>query len=1024
MKNYNFLNHLILRSPQYSYNQYSIEKVEKILKDVHFQIAIYLASPQLYNIIASKTLEYKSLSFKEQLSIKRYYNRMSFRPTPFGSFSSFTLASWGLDEPIRLDEQNAKLHLNIDQEIVIHLAEKLIGNELENNAFICNPTLYKSGREFRFIKTNFAEKKKKILFDLESYEYNILTSPLIIFCSNSFRPGTEIMAFMTKISGCDQETAKDYLHFLIDAQIIIPYAATNIIGEDYLNRLLNLNYTEIDIRPFQQALSEIYEQLNIIPFPAISHLVKLSGQLAGLFSSYQKEKANQFFYAGLERKVTAGSLNINYQKQITDGLKALGVLSQPAQPLMLQQFIQDFKSRYDRQKIPLLQAIDPETGIGYGPDITPPSETELLRQVNFSETQKSSIMLEWSTVHQLLLKKWNNNQHSSDPILLNEADLLSIPTSQTLRSPPTLSVLFRVLDNVIFLETVGGVSATALIGRFTAWNKDVHNLSQQLASFEQLANPEVFFADIGQLSDTHADNINRRKHSYEYEIPINSVSTLPFDHQIPPSDLWVSVIGDELILESKLRQKVIIPRLSSAYNYSRNHLALFRILCDLQYQGLQGNYSFDLEQFFPGMPQYPRVVFKQTILCPAIWHLSQQDLKELKSVVTNDVLNRFKLLKEKLKLPSVVALSKFDQQMVFNTDNEEEVLFLIDCLKSMDQAALQEYFLPAQPTATTSDGNPLVSQFIAFLYKDEAIYPGNPTTDIIAKTKVKQEYILGSKWLYLKLYCNTATANDLLAKKLLPLLKKFDNEGLLSWFFIRYRDSGYHIRLRLKVKENVIGPVLILLKKRLEGSVHYHLIREYQADTYRREMERYGADVIDLVEGFFHGSSELVIRYIKISRLKSFKNSYHSLALVSVTYLLNGFLPDINIRITFLEQMVQTFYSEFSNDKSLKIELDQKYREIKKEIAGLLPHQEYYEKLKLMRWSDIFELKTNAILNVASGFTAKRKNQLLADLIHMHLNRIFIDRQRNQELIIYYCLYKYQGSVKAIADKSQLKFTS
>jgi hypothetical protein len=70
-----------------------------------------------------------------------------------------------------------------------------------------------------------------------------------------------------------------------------------------------------------------------------------------------------------------------------------------------------------------------------------------------------------------------------------------------------------------------------------------------------------------------------------------------------------------------------------------------------------------------------------------------------------------------------------------------------------------------------------------------------------------------------------------------------------------------------------------------------------------------------------------------------------------------------------------------------------------------------------MRWSDIFELKTNAILNVAAGFTVKRKNQLLADLIHMHLNRIFIDRQRNQELIIYYCLYKYQVSVKAIADK-------
>jgi thiopeptide-type bacteriocin biosynthesis protein len=331
---------------------------------------------------------------------------------------------------------------------------------------------------------------------------------------------------------------------------------------------------------------------------------------------------------------------------------------------------------------------------------------------------------------------------------------------------------------------------------------------------------------------------------------------------------------------------------------------------------------------------------------------------------------------------------------------------------------LQEHFLPEQPIITTNGGKPLVNQFIAFLHKDETTYQGNRTSDIITKTNVKEEYILGSKWLYLKLYCNPSIANDLLVKKLFPLLQKFDNGKLLSWFFIRYRDSGYHIRLRLKVKEEFIGPVLILLKKRLEGSVHYHLIREYQADTYRREMERYGPDIINLVEGFFYGSSELIIRYVKITRLKSFSNTYHSLAFVSVVHLLNSFLPDLNIQINFLEQIVQTFYSEFSSDKTLKIELDQKYREIKKEIAELLNNKVYYEKLNLGRWSDMFAFKLQEVLNATVNFTPKRKNQLLADLIHMHLNRLFVDRQRNQELIIYYCIFKYQVSMKAMSKKS------
>ena len=98
--------------------------------------------------------------------------------------------------------------------------------------------------------------------------------------------------------------------------------------------------------------------------------------------------------------------------------------------------------------------------------------------------------------------------------------------------------------------------------------------------------------------------------------------------------------------------------------------------------------------------------------------------------------------------------------------------------------------------------------------------------------------------------------------------------------------------------------------------------------------------------------------------------------------------------------------------------MDLKYRELKNEIKGLLNGQGYYEILKLSEWSRLFEEKTVHVLKATSGFTSKRKTQLLADLIHMHLNRLFIDRQRNQELIIYYCLYKHQISVKAVANKA------
>jgi len=305
------------------------------------------------------------------------------------------------------------------------------------------------------------------------------------------------------------------------------------------------------------------------------------------------------------------------------------------------------------------------------------------------------------------------------------------------------------------------------------------------------------------------------------------------------------------------------------------------------------------------------------------------------------------------------------------------------------------------------------------LYTEEEVYSGHRQPGQVMSSKVKQEYIIGSRWLYLKLYCNPSVSNALLAKKLLPLLDQFDRTELDSWFFIRYRDEGYHIRLRLKVREIFIGQLLTRLKKRLHDHVHIHLIREYQADTYRRELERYGADIIGSVEGFFHASSELIVRYIKVSVKKAAKYSYHSIAFVSVAHLIDSFLPLPDDQLAFLEQMVHTFYSEFSDDKSLKIDLDKKYREIKTEIKELLNDNAYYEKQKLGNWSDLFISKIKELLKSAKHFSHKRKTQLLADLIHMHLNRLFVDQQRNHELIVYYCLHKHQLSAKAIADKSR-----
>ncbi|MGF7079737.1 thiopeptide-type bacteriocin biosynthesis protein [Mucilaginibacter sp. UYCu711] len=1013
--NYIFLDRAILRNPSLSFKQFDLSNLPKIAANNHFRLALYLASPQFHDVLDTKN--YESLSSKELLTLKKYFNRMCFRPTPFGAFSSFTLVPWGTNDLIRLQEKNNhKLHLNFDQQINIQISNDLTAIEAESIGYVINPTLYKISRELRFVKTSYNETDAKVSYNLESYQHNFIIEGLIKFLGNGYKAAKLIIDFMSNISGSDQPTAEDYFHFLVNAQVLVPDIGLNIIGDDYLDRLRSC----IELKPLfdRKSFFNIKDQLSALQHPTVKRLKKISEQIKYDAVNAGKQSFRNTFYTGLERGVADGSLNLRHQQSIREALDVLVKLVPETQPSSLEQFISEFKRTYDKGKVPLLKALDPETGIGYGQTTHTDYESDLLKKVKFKEQKPNQDRITWSRNQQFLLQRWLSMASGSNVIELTKVDMAEMADDRTLSTPPSLSVIFRVAQDQIFIESAGGATATALAGRFGFWSEDIRDATRQIAVAEQIANPHVVFADIGHLSDGHTDNINRRPSIYYYEIVTNAVSGLPFERQIPVADLLLSIVNDQVVvLESARLKKIIVPRLPSAYNYNLNDLAVFKFLGDMQFQGIRSNFTLDLEVLFPGMESYPRVIYGNTILSAAKWNLGKNERQRLSAVPFDLALKEFKGLRERLKLPDVIGLSNGDQQLVFNLNKSEEVRFLLDNLKNTKHITLHEVFLPEKGPVYSAPQRPLINQFIALLYQDKQIYQAINKTDKKKRTATKKDYIIGSKWLYLKLYCHPGMANDLLCRVIMPILNHFGADVLKSWFFVRYRDSAYHVRLRIQIEGDILKEILVRLKAKLEGKVKYNLIREYQADTYRREVERYGADIIKFMEDFFYADSALVIHYIKRSTLKSFPYPYHSLAFKSVFYLTNAFFPDINERFSFLETMTDIFYKEFAGDKTLKIDLDQKYRELKQKINQLLNDPRFYRRTNLESYQQNFDTQAQAIVIYANKFSLERKRQLLADMIHMHLNRIFIDRQRNQELIVYYCVYKYSLSLKAIVAK-------
>src|SRR5262249_735709 len=112
----------------------------------------------------------------------------------------------------------------------------------------------------------------------------------------------------------------------------------------------------------------------------------------------------------------------------------------------------------------------------------------------------------------------------------------------------------------------------------------------------------------------------------------------------------------------------------------------------------------------------------------------------------------------------------------------------------------------------------------------------------------------GSEWLYAKLYLGTAIADAVLLEVVAPLIERLRDIGLLRrWFFIRYGDPDWHVRLRVQgERARLVSEAIPMLHEAAAPFLHDGRVRRMQLDTYEREVERYGGpDGIELAEALF-----------------------------------------------------------------------------------------------------------------------------------------------------------------------------
>jgi thiopeptide-type bacteriocin biosynthesis protein len=966
-EDYSFLSSLVLRAPFYSPDIYSAELLPKILGEQIFRNALLLASPDLYRAIAKKGFCFNELTDKERLTLFKYYNRMSFRPTPFGAFASVSAVDWSADSQIRLG--SPVLHLLPSLEAKIHERAGTTGGQ---TMLIANPTLYKFGQTWRYVRSQ-TNPSGKLEFSLQAIAAAPLHDHLFDLVRSKAKNGADLVAGIMEFTGCSAQDAAAYTAFLAGEQVLLADDIPGLIEPTSIGKL-SMTTDEKVAQPLQPGPAENTGKRSFAPY-----------------------------YTGMSREPQSGGVDPKVQDQLRAVLDMLARIVPQGRLRALEDFKDAFKSRFDREKVPLLIALDPDAGISYGNLHTKATEDLLLGGLQFSGEDQAEASLEWTAVNRLFLRIWLQDQRRSlhDPVDIRDEDLNTLPAKNIEGSlPPSLAVLFTRADGRLIMENVGGATATALVGRFSVFDEKICLLAREISAAEAAANPDVLFAEIHQRSNNHVDNINRRVQLYDHIIPLNVFTHAHETGHILPGDLLVSVRGEQVILESLSLGRRVIPRLPTAYNFQHNELAIFRFLCELQYQGLQPDLTFDPERLFPGLSFYPRFSYRNCIISLAKWHFSKEQVSHLLSKPFS--LGRLHLFRQDHGLPRHISLTQGDQQLVFDLANDREALFFLEIIRELENILIREYLFPDR-ALTAGKNLRHAGQYIALLQKKQPVYPGLQPELLVGAT-TERRFMPGGEWLNISLYCTTRSADQVLLNVLSPVL----DDGPTNkhpWFFIRYHDPRPHLRIRVKTTPEGNGPLLAALKEQLSLGKRHDLVSDFKTETYCRELERYSPEMISRVEELFCAGTAVYLDMLTDRELIKEKEFF---PFAIVYAMINHFLRPGPAVANYLHWVKEHFLKELKAEKPLKRDLDHKYREISKELKRTLDKNAE----QLMKEGSLpsFLAEVERLSRATESWTTAKREEFLSDLIHMQVNRMFTASQRQNEAVIYYCLHKYERS--------------
>ncbi len=671
----------------------------------------------------------------------------------------------------------------------------------------------------------------------------------------------------------------------------------------------------------------------------------------------------------------------------------------------LRDFRAAFVARYGTREERLIDVLDEEAGIGFEHSDSPAANpAPLLAGLRFPSPSPESAR--FTTWHAHLLQRLGAAGairelclDEDDVAAMTQPDRLPLPDAVQVRA--TLAAASAAAldagDFVLYLLGVSGPSGVNLLGRFCHGDPRLTAAVRRHLRSEENQHPEALFAEIVHLPEGRLANLLSRPTLRDYEIPFLGRSGLPPERRIAVDDLMISIENDRVRLRSSRLDREVVPRLTTAHNFAtRKSIGLYRFLCALQHQGL-ATPTFHWGPLAHA-PMLPRVRHGRVILSLARWRL---DARQLASIDSGDASARFaavQQLRRTLGLPRRVSLVESDLVLPADLDNALSVESLAHLIRKRTFAVLVETF-PAREELCVSDPAGRFTHEIVLplhLSPPPAAPPPRP-----GRATLRRRFAPGSEWLSLKIY-PAGNLERVLCDTLAPMIDDVRGRGVARWFFVRYADPDWHVRLRFQgVPAQLHAEILPRATSALEPLLASGMVWRVQLDTYEREVERYGGDsAMRFCEEIFHADSDAVLALL---RAHPDDQSRWQLTLRGMALLLDDLALSLAQKLALIERARDSFLAEFRGDVPLARSIGARHRELHARIGDALATPvgapalgpgasilaDRSARIATLRGSPVWPPEVATRLGIAGS------------LLHMHANRMLSAPARAQELVLY-----------------------